>query len=104
MYVPTEFNPANQALRSATAVALLRAGTCLNGPKFLIKPRKMCPGHLPQLQAMVNIYHVFNSEVNQENALVCITADNAVEKILAYFSTLYRLKRLWFGFFVFNIG
>ena len=53
----------------------------------------MWPDQLPQHQNMVNVYQVFNSDVNQENAPISITADNAVEKIIAYFSTLYRLKR-----------
>ena len=90
MYVPTKFNPADQVSRGATAAALLRAGTWLNGPEFLIKPPKMWPDQLPQHQNMVNVYQVFNSDVNQENAPISITAENAVDKIIAYFSTLYR--------------
>lgn len=92
MHVPTNLNPADQASRGANAAVLMKTGTWLNGPEFLCGDPKTWPSQLPPGKVEANVYQVFNSQVSYSDA-PCIVAKTAVDKLLAYFSTLYRLKR-----------
>ena len=88
-YVPSELNPADQASRGATASELLKKGTWLTGPEFLrLKPERW-PRGLPENEVQANICQIFDSSVESK-----VPTDNvdAVDKLIDYFSNLYRLK------------
>ena len=93
MYVPTGLNPADQASRGTSAAALVGAGSWLSGPGFLRKDPRTWPGQLITGGVEANVYQVFDSQVSRADTPPCIVAEAAVDKLLTYFSTLYRLKR-----------
>ena len=93
MYVPTVLNPADQASRGTNVAALIKTGTWLSGPEFLCGDPKTWPSQLLTGKVEANVYQVFNSQVGHTETPICIDAETTMNKLLAHFSTLYRLKR-----------
>ena len=96
-YVNSALNPADQASRGLTAEKFIQSKTWTQGPDFLLEPESEWPKQLDQ--------NVATTEEDPEikkcaAAIVMSTRDSLdpVNRLVAYYSTLRRLKRAvgWF--------
>ena len=97
-YVPTEFNPADEASRGVQAEKFLTSSKWLTGPQLLKEPMECWPIRLEGLTDLPNEFPMFEKEWKQISALPSTHEDpleyTPTDKFVSGFSTLYRLKRV----------
>ena len=104
-YVPTKENPADEVSRGVPADIFVKQSHWLRGPSFLWSTTDEWPEQLDKLSGLASDLVLLEERVETEKIMTAVVVkDLPTNRLINYFSSLYRLKRAvawWLRFIAF---
>ena len=94
-YVPTSLNPTHLLSRGVRANIIVKGNVWFTGPEYLTQSPSKWPGHFKKKEMSPEKGKIFDkARVDCFNSCVVDNTTSPVDKLITYFSSWYKLKKV----------